>query len=55
MQVRDRPTTDEAEDGNVVEQRPGARTQVRPGSTVTIFVGRFEAPPEEEAPTTTTP
>jgi serine/threonine-protein kinase len=53
VQARDRETLDEAEDGIVVEQRPTPGTQVRPGSTITIFIGRFQAPPEE--PGTTTP
>jgi eukaryotic-like serine/threonine-protein kinase len=55
VNVRDRPTQDEAEDGNVVEQRPAATTQAKPGSTVTIFVGRLESAPTEPGTTTTTP
>ena len=38
--------------GNVYEQRPSAGTQLRPGETVTIVVGRL--PPEPPPPSTTT-
>ncbi len=51
VQTRDRTTTDIAEDGNVVEQRPAALSKVKPGSTVTIFIGRFL---ETTSTTTTT-
>jgi eukaryotic-like serine/threonine-protein kinase len=51
VQTRDRTTTDSAEDGNVVEQRPAALSKVKPGSTVTIFIGRFS---ETTSTTTTT-
>jgi serine/threonine-protein kinase len=50
VQSRDRPTSDGAEDGNVVEQRPAALSKVKPGSTVTIYIGRFQ----EQTTTTTT-
>jgi eukaryotic-like serine/threonine-protein kinase len=55
VSVRDRSTDDEAEDGNVVEQRPAALSKVKPGSTVTIFIGRFSGATSTTAPTTTTP
>jgi eukaryotic-like serine/threonine-protein kinase len=45
-----RTTTDENEDGAVLDQSPSAGTRLRRGEFVTIFVGRFKAPP----PTTTT-
>ncbi len=51
VQTRDRVTTDSAEDGNVLEQRPAALQKVKPGSTVTIFIGRFA---ETTSTTTTT-
>jgi serine/threonine-protein kinase len=49
VQSRNRATTDGAEDGNVIEQRPAALSKVKPGSTVTIYIGRFQ-----EGTTTTT-
>jgi eukaryotic-like serine/threonine-protein kinase len=54
VQSRDRATTDGAEDGNVVEQRPAAFSNVKPGSTVTIFVGRFQETTSTSTSTTTT-
>jgi beta-lactam-binding protein with PASTA domain len=45
-----RTTTDPTEDDQVVDQSPSAGTQLGRGQTVTIFVGKFKAPP----PTTTT-
>ena len=47
--VRERATEDEAEDGTVLEQRPGAGLNVDAGDSVIIFVGAFEAA-EEETP-----
>jgi serine/threonine-protein kinase len=52
--VRDSPVADELQDGTVVEQSPDAGSEVDEGSSVVIFVGRFEpaetlAPEEEEA------
>jgi len=47
--VRDTPTTDQGNDGRVLSQDPSPGTRARPGSAVTIVVGRFQAP------TTTTP
>jgi serine/threonine-protein kinase len=38
-----RPVSDAAQDGIVVEQRPGAHTKRKRGSKVTLVVGRFEA------------
>ena len=52
VQSRDRPTSDSTEDGLVVEQRPAALASVKPGSTVTIFVGRFQG--TSSSPTSTT-
>jgi eukaryotic-like serine/threonine-protein kinase len=54
VSVRDRTTDDPAEDGNVIEQRPAAFSQVKPGSTVTIYIGRL-AEQTETTTTTTTP
>ena len=52
VNVRDRTTDDPAEDGNVVEQRPAALSKVKPGATVTIYIGRLS---EQTTTTTTTP
>ena len=48
--VRERATEDEAEDGTVLEQRPGAGTDVDAGDSVILIVGVFEEPAEEPAP-----
>jgi serine/threonine-protein kinase len=48
--VVSRTTSDENEDGIVLDQSPSAGTRLQRGESVTVFVGRFEAPP----PTTTT-
>ncbi len=54
VQSRDRVTTDSTEDGLVLEQRPAALAKVKPGSTVTIFVGRFQGTSSSGATSTTT-
>jgi beta-lactam-binding protein with PASTA domain len=41
VSVVDEPTTDENEDGIVVDEDPAAGTKVPAGSLVTIYVGRF--------------
>jgi beta-lactam-binding protein with PASTA domain len=41
VSVVDEPTTDENEDGVVVDEDPAAGTRVPAGSLVTIYVGRF--------------
>src|SRR5207248_577758 len=41
VSVGDEPTTDENEDGIVVDEDPVAGTRVPAGSLVTIYVGRF--------------
>ena len=55
---RERTVTDPAQDGVVIEQRPGAGTELEKGKAIVIIVGRLEEqdtltpnPP----PTTTTP
>jgi serine/threonine-protein kinase len=56
VRVVERTTTDPNEDGQVVEQSPSAGTHLSPGEFVTVFVGRFKAPPTTTTtPTTTTP
>ncbi|MFN2471516.1 MAG: Stk1 family PASTA domain-containing Ser/Thr kinase [Gaiellaceae bacterium] len=56
VRVSDRETDDEAEDGTVVDQRPAALTPAKPGSTVTIFIGRFlGVGPGNEPPPPTSP
>jgi eukaryotic-like serine/threonine-protein kinase len=42
--------TDQAQDGVVLDQDPGAGTRVQKGSRVTIVVGRFVAPPTPTTP-----
>jgi beta-lactam-binding protein with PASTA domain/predicted Ser/Thr protein kinase len=52
-----RTTTDESEDGQVLDQSPSAGTRLPRGEAVTIFVGKFKAPPTTTtttSPTTTT-
>jgi eukaryotic-like serine/threonine-protein kinase len=57
-----RRVTDKSQDGVVIVQRPGAGTEVKPGSQVVIVVGRFEEPapervepvPEQQRPETET-
>jgi len=48
--VRERATEDEAEDATVLEQRPGAGTDVDAGDSVILIVGKFEEPAEEPVP-----
>jgi eukaryotic-like serine/threonine-protein kinase len=42
--------TDQAQDGVVLDQNPGAGARVQKGSRVTIVVGRFVAPPTPTTP-----
>ena len=42
--VRHRATDNEEEDGQVLDQRPGAGVEVDEGRSVIVIVGRFEAP-----------
>jgi beta-lactam-binding protein with PASTA domain len=51
--TQERTVTDPAEDGVVVEQRPGAGTQVDKGRQVVIVIGVLEV--AEPPPDTTTP
>ncbi len=47
--VRERATENEQEDGQVLDQRPGAGVEVDDGDAVIVIVGRFEEPaPESE-------
>jgi serine/threonine-protein kinase len=48
--VRRRDVEDESQDGVVLEQRPGAGVEVDSGSSVTLVVGRFVAPPDTTTP-----
>jgi beta-lactam-binding protein with PASTA domain len=41
VSVVDEPTTDQNEDGIVIDEDPAAGTQIPAGSLVTIYVGRF--------------
>ncbi len=48
-----RTTSDESEDGQVLDQSPSAGTRLPRGEAVTIFVGKFKAPPTTTTTTTT--
>ncbi|MEA2483889.1 MAG: eukaryotic-like serine/threonine-protein kinase [Thermoleophilaceae bacterium] len=52
VQVKTRKATDPADDGIVLDQRPGHDTQLKKGRTVVLYVGKYTAPPTG---TTTTP
>jgi serine/threonine-protein kinase len=57
VNVQDLTANNPEEDGLVLDQDPGGGTEVAPGSTVTIYVGRYtepEPPPEPPVETTTT-
>jgi beta-lactam-binding protein with PASTA domain/predicted Ser/Thr protein kinase len=54
VKVTREDTNDETLDGIVIRQDPGANTQAKPGSTVTIVVGRYKAPPPPTDTTATT-
>jgi eukaryotic-like serine/threonine-protein kinase len=45
VNVQDQQTTDPNQDGIVLDQRPVGGTQAKPGSTVTIIVGRLTQQP----------
>jgi serine/threonine-protein kinase len=45
--VSEQTTDDQSQDGVVIDQSPGAGSELEEGGTVTIVVGRFE---EEEEP-----
>jgi beta-lactam-binding protein with PASTA domain/tRNA A-37 threonylcarbamoyl transferase component Bud32 len=55
VRIVKRTTTDENEDGTVLDQSPSAGTRLRRGEFVTVFVGKFEAPPPTSTTTSTTP
>jgi beta-lactam-binding protein with PASTA domain len=61
VQVKQRQSTDQGDEGIVLEQRPGHGTQLKKGRTVVIYVGKYKAPPPKQqtqtntTPTTTTP
>ena len=55
IQVIEQATEDESLHDRVLDQAPAAGTQIRSGDRVTIFVGVFEGPPEEEEPDPDTP
>jgi beta-lactam-binding protein with PASTA domain len=41
VEVIDQPTTDQTEDGIVLDEQPAGGTRAPRGSVVTIYVGRF--------------
>ena len=54
VKVEHEDTADEGLDGFVLSQDPPSETQAKPGSKVTIVVGRFKAPPPGDTTTDTT-
>jgi serine/threonine-protein kinase len=52
VQVRTRPSQDQADDDIVLDQRPAHGTQLKKGRTVVIYVGQYQPPPPD---TNTTP
>ena len=52
VRVVKRTTSDQNEDGQVLEQSPTAGTRLRRGEFVTVFVGKFSEPPATTTPTT---
>ena len=52
VQVREQATTEENQDGVVIDQDPGGGTQVRKGKTVVITIGQFEPEPIPPTPDT---
>ena len=54
VKVEHQDTADEGLDGFVLSQDPPSDTQAKPGSKVTIVVGRFQAPPPGDTTTDTT-
>ena len=55
VEVVPEDTTDPTLDGIVTSQDPAGGTELEPGETITLFVGRFvEIPPEDPPPPTTT-
>jgi eukaryotic-like serine/threonine-protein kinase len=54
VKVQHEDTSDPSLEGIVISQDPPPDTQAKPGSKVTIVVGRFKAPPTEPTTTDTT-
>ena len=50
VEVRDTTTGNADEDGIVITQEPAPGDQAEPGTTVVIYVARFEEPPPEPPP-----
>jgi serine/threonine-protein kinase len=48
-------TTDQSQDGTVIDQAPSAGTRIRDTDSVTITVAKFKAPPPTTTTTPTTP
>ena len=58
VQARERAVDNQADDGLVVDQRPGRGTKLKKGRTVVIWVGKYTAPvttPTYPTPTLPTP
>ncbi len=54
VKVQFTDTTDQTQADHVISQDPGGNAQAKPGSAVTITVGRFNQPPPTSTTTTTT-
>jgi serine/threonine-protein kinase len=54
VRVKREDTPDEGLNGSVLSQDPPAGTEAKPGSKVTIVVGRYKAPPPADTTTATT-
>jgi serine/threonine-protein kinase len=52
VQVKEKTTTDQTQDGKVIQQRPVAGTVLKKGRTVVIYVGKFQASPTPTNPGT---
>jgi serine/threonine-protein kinase len=52
VQVKELTTTDQAQDGLVVRQRPQPGTQLKKGRTVVIYIGKFESGGDNTTPGT---
>lgn len=49
-EVKEETTSDEKSDGLIINQNPSPGSELMPGSTVNIAIGKYVAPPEESKP-----
>src|SRR5262249_36504237 len=52
VQVKEKTTTDQTQDGKIIQERPVAGTVLKKGRTVVIYVGKFQASPTPTTPGT---